>query len=204
MRLIKQWHVSIVLFISLIIISISGIIDLLTLIIVCLFVLTCLRILDLSMIIDHCLWKVYLLLVLSHNIGVALSASGLDQDISSLFQDLSIHLTINSGTSLLILIILGLITVTLTVFSGSATSVSVMLPIAYQIAKTLSLPISPSLLYITAISNVDLMTHFGYQTNLMIQSTGQYRCLDYLKLGSIITAIYLITLTLMTYAIGIR
>ena len=192
---IKQWHIATLLFLVSVCINISGLIDLLPLIVISLLVLSSMRILDIKTIIENCNWEVYFMLILSSNIGYGLTQSKLDVQISNLFKDF------HQFSTFVILLTVGFLTIVLTAFTSNSACVAIMLPITYQICLKLSMNPSPFLIYVTTLASVDFMTPFGYQTNLIIQPIGQYKCLDYLKLGSIITVFHYLILTSITYVI---
>ena len=192
---IKQWHIATLLFLVSVCINISGLIDLLPLTVISLLVLSSMRILDIKTIIENCNWEVYFMLILSSNIGYGLTQSKLDVQISNLFKDF------HQFSTFVILLTVGFLTIVLTAFTSNSACVAIMLPITYQICLKLSLDPSPFLIYVTTLASVDFMTPFGYQTNLIIQPIGQYKCIDYLKLGSIITFCHYLTLTSITYVI---
>jgi len=192
---IKQWHMATLLFVVSVCINISGLIDLLPLTVISLLVLSSMRILDIKTIIENCNWEVYFMLILSSNIGYGLTQSKLDVQISNLFKDF------HEFSTFVILLTIGFLTIVLTAFTSNSACVAIMLPITYQICLKLSLDPSPFLIYVTTLASVDFMTPFGYQTNLIIQPIGQYKCIDYLKLGSIITFCHYLTLTSITYVI---
>ena len=79
---IRQWYLSVFLFSLSILISICIDIDILPLLVISLLILTSLEILDLETIIKFSNWEVYLMLILSSNIGIAITTSGLDLKIS--------------------------------------------------------------------------------------------------------------------------
>ena len=135
------------------------------------------------------------MLILSSNIGYGLTQSKLDVQISNLFKDF------HQFSTFVILLTVGFLTIVLTAFTSNSACVAIMLPITYQICLKLSLDPSPFLIYVTTLASVDFMTPFGYQTNLIIQPIGQYKCIDYLKLGSIITVFHYLILTSITYVI---
>ena len=96
---------------------------------------------------------------------------------------------------------IGLYTIALTAFTSNSASVSIMLPITYQLCQKLKLSPSTPLLYVTVMASIDFLTPYGYQTNLIIQQIGGYKCIDYLKLGMIITIVYYFILTTITWII---
>lgn len=193
LKFLKQWHIALILFVISIGISISEIIGLLPLVVIDILILAALNILDADTIINSCNWSVYLLLVLSTNIGQVIIKSQLDLRLANLISNL------DQMPIFVIVLFIGFITILLTAFTSNAACVSILLPIVYRISQTMNISSSPLLLYVTALASIDFITPYGYQTNLIVQPIGKYKCIDYFKLGTILTIIYYIGLTIAVY-----
>lgn len=126
-----------------------------------------------------------LILVCSLAIGVALKNSG----AASLMVDGILWMTEGTGVmfSITLLFVLTLI---LTSMITNAAAVSIMFPIAMEMAQRLDAPFAPFFLGIAFAASGDFMTPIGYQTNLMIMGPGNYKFKDYFKIGLPLTLIY--------------
>ncbi len=88
--------------------------------------------------------------------------------------------------------ILSILFVIVTIFTNFLTnnaSVIVFMPIAINTAHALGLDPTPFAISIILAANVSFATPFGYQTNLLIMTPGQYKFSDYLRGGIPLTII---------------
>ena len=70
-------------------------------------------------------------------------------------------------------------------------------PIAYSAAHELGVNPLPFMMAIAFAASASYLTPFGYQTNLMVYSIGQYKFLDYIKIGLPLAIIYSIIVILL-------
>ncbi|MYF50538.1 MAG: SLC13 family permease, partial [Gammaproteobacteria bacterium] len=96
------------------------------------------------------------------------------------------------------LIVLGalmaLLAVLTNVVSNNAAAV-IGTPIAIGIANSLGLPPEPFVLAVLFGANMSFATPMAYQTNLLVMAAGNYRFLDFVRVGVPLTVIMLLTLT---------
>jgi di/tricarboxylate transporter len=136
-----------------------------------------------------------MVLVCSLAIGVALEKSG----TASLLANLII-----SGAKVFgpvgVMGGLFIITIMLTSLITNAAAVSIVFPIAMSIAEQMHLPYTPFFIAIAFAASGDFMTPIGYQTNLMVYGPGGYTFRDFLKVGTILTIVYIvICITFISY-----
>ena len=136
-----------------------------------------------------------MVLVCSLAIGVALEKSGT--------ATLLANLLITSAKALGPMgVIAGLfiITVMLTSLITNPAAVSIVFPIAMSIAEQMHLSYTPFFLAIAFAASGDFMTPIGYQTNLMVYGPGGYTFRDFVKVGAILTLLYIvICVTFISY-----
>ncbi len=134
---------------------------------------------------DNVEWKVIFLLAGIIPLGTALTKSGADQLLAngllSLTGEASLHLVVS---------ILFAVTVLFTgIVSNQATAV-LLLPIAFKVANDLSLPAEPLVMAILFGASSSFLTPVGYQTNAMVLGPGNYRFVDFLKVGGPLALIF--------------
>jgi di/tricarboxylate transporter len=136
-----------------------------------------------------------MVLVCSLAIGVALERSGTAALVANMI--------INSADALGpvgVLTMLFIATVLLTSLITNPAAVSIMFPVAMAIANQLEMQATPFFVAIAFAASGDFMTPIGYQTNLMVYGPGGYTFRDFVRVGAILTVLYIsISVTFITY-----
>lgn len=140
-------------------------------------------------------WKVIFLLAGALSMGVAMESSGLAAMISEHLKALFIA----SENTLVVLVLLYGITTILTEFLSNNASVALMIPIAASIGLAMGYNIQPLMLIIAFAASSSFMTPIGYQTNAMVYSAGNYRFIDFLKVGFPLKIIFAVLTVSMIY-----
>ncbi|MGC3948790.1 MAG: SLC13 family permease [Chryseolinea sp.] len=128
-----------------------------------------------------------LVLVCSLAIGVALEKSGT--------ADLLAHGLISVGKSMGpigVLTALFVATTFLTALITNTATVSIVFPIAMSMAEQMNLSYTPFFAAIAFAASGDFMTPIGYQCNLMVYGPGGYTFRDFIRVGSLLTLIYIV------------
>ncbi len=110
-------------------------------------------------------------------LGAAMSDSGAAAMIADTVLPQSIE------NPLIALAIVYVLTVLFTEVVTNNAAAILMIPIAQSYSERLEVSILPFAFAIMIAASASFMTPLGYQTNLMVYGPGQYRYLDYLKLG---------------------
>lgn len=127
-----------------------------------------------------------MVLVCSLAIGVALEKSGTAELIASVL--------ITTGRQLgpvAVLTALFLVTTLLTSLITNAAAVSIVFPIAMSMAEQLHLSSTPFFVAIAFAASGDFVTPIGYQTNLMVYGPGGYTFRDFVRVGTLLTVLYI-------------
>lgn len=128
-----------------------------------------------------------MILVCSLAIGIALEKSGTAQLLGNVL--------IASADSLGIvgvLTLLFVVTIMLTSLVTNPAAVSIMFPIAMSVADQMNIFYTPFFVAIAFAASGDFMTPIGYQTNLMVYGPGGYTFRDFVKVGALLTLMYII------------
>jgi di/tricarboxylate transporter len=89
---------------------------------------------------------------------------------------------------LVLLAVIYVLTVVFTEMISNAAVAATMLPLAVWLAREASVSPRPFIMAITLAASLSFLSPIGYQTNLMVMGPGNYRPLDYLRLGLPIAA----------------
>ena len=137
-------------------------------------------------------WKVIFLLAGVLTLGLALEKSGGALFMSSIL----IHLVGGFGNKALVSAFF-LLTLLLTNFMSNNATAALLAPIAILTAQSLGVNSRPFLMAVTFAASLSFMTPVGYQTNTMVMGPGNYKFMDYLKVGAPLDFILWILATLL-------
>ncbi len=134
--------------------------------------------------------SVFFVVVASLALGRALTETGATLYITELF------LFAMQGASPAIIVggLMLLLAVLTNIVSNNAAAV-IGTPIAIGIAQQLGLPAEPFVLAVLFGANMSFATPMAYQTNLLVMSAGNYRFLDFVRVGLPLIVLMLFTLT---------
>jgi di/tricarboxylate transporter len=120
-------------------------------------------------------------------IGREFNEAGGSQAIAQLFST-----TFAGAPLFLTLLVLGALTIALTVFLNNIATAIVMGQVGIEVATTLGIPADAALIMVLITCSCDFLTPIGHQNNVVVMRPGGYRFIDYPKVGAPLSLLVLI------------
>lgn len=178
-------RLAIVVSIALLLLGVTGLLDLFIAVFIGVMIHLVFKLTNFNLVKNNLDFDLLIILVSSLALGAAIQNSGVaNQIVNHLFLwkgDLPVWTTIT---------LLFIITLAFTTFITNAAAVTLMFPIAYQMAEAQSLDPKAFFVTIAFAASSDFITPIGYQTNLMVMGPGNYNFADYFKIGFPLLLIY--------------
>ena len=127
-------------------------------------------------------------------LGRALEASGAATSIATQLVDVTSRLGIPAEWTPYVL--LAVVYVLAMIFTEMITNIAVavmLIPVSIAVASAGGYDARPFIIAITLAASLSFVTPIGYQTNLMVMGPGGYRPRDYLKVGTPVALLMMIT-----------
>ena len=138
-------------------------------------------------------WSVLVVIGASLGLGKAMEASGAAQllgdsliEVAMPFGPLAVFAGVVVGTTLLTQIITN---------NGA---VALMFPVVFSLSETIGYDPRPFLIGMTLAGSMSLLTPIGYQTNLMVYGPGNYRFVDFFRVGGPLQVVLWMVIVLVT------
>lgn len=128
-------------------------------------------------------------------LGEALVVSGAANYITD-----NLFANANSWSPMLMLVGIFSVTFLLTSFVTNVAAISIIFPVVYSLSVTTTV-LAPQALFLTAAYGASccFITPYAYQTNLMVMELGNYKFLDYFKLGFFVSLFYALCYFIYAY-----
>lgn len=132
-------------------------------------------------------WPVLVVIGAALGIGRAMEATGAAHSLVT--GALSI---VGSNPWVALLIVYGVTSLLTEVITNNG-AVALVFPVTYGIAQQLNVDLMPFVMALMMAGSASFATPIGYQTNLMVYGPGGYRFGDFLKIGTMMNVLMLIT-----------
>ena len=130
-------------------------------------------------------------------LGQAVSSSGLADEISTILLN-----SIGSAGTFGAVVGVVVVTMVLTELITNAAAVALVFPIAIDIAERSGLDPRLMVMGAAVAGSASFLTPVGYQTNTMVYGPGGYRFTDYLRLGTPLSLLSVITVSVIVATLG--
>ena len=140
--------------------------------------------------------EIWMIVLGALTLAKALDNSGVAQLLAS-----QLELLLSGQSAYLALVVIFILTLVITELVTNSAAAALVFPIAYNIALALGVSPLPFVMAVAFAASGSFISPYGYQTNVMVYSAGNYKLMDIVRFGAPITLVYsVVILTLIPWA----
>ena len=185
LHLHPRWWLSTAVIPAVMILAATGVLPILTAVIVAVVVLLVLRVFTIQEAYKSVDWTVIFLLAAVLPLGLAMENTGLAAVIGHRLAAMAAPFGPGAALALVILA-----TILLTEMISNNSAAVLMVPIAFSLATELAVDPKPFMMAVAFAASMSFITPIGYQTNTMVYGPGAYRFTDYTRAGLPLTVVF--------------
>tara|TARA_A100001015_G_scaffold319896_1_gene444363 strand:- start:1579 stop:3468 length:1890 start_codon:yes stop_codon:yes gene_type:complete len=133
-------------------------------------------------------WRILMIIFGTLSLSIAMNNSGLARIIVNFFADL-----ISDTNPLIMIAVIYFVTSLFTEVMSNNASAVLVTPIVIGLANTMGVDPRPFIVAVMFGTSASFATPIGYQTNTYVYNIGNYRFSDFLKIGTIMNILMMIT-----------
>lgn len=139
--------------------------------------------------------EIWMIVLGALTLAKALDNSGVAQVLAS-----KMELLLSGQSAYLALVVIFILTLVITELVTNSAAAALVFPIAYNIALALGVSPLPFVMAVAFAASGSFISPYGYQTNVMVYSAGNYKLMDIVRFGAPITLVYsIVILTLIPW-----
>lgn len=132
---------------------------------------------------DSIKWDVLLVIASSIALGTAMNQSGAAQWIAELM------ISVAGSSPLVTIIMLFTLTAAFSAIISNLAAAVLLFPVALASSEQLGVSVTPLAVTLMVAASASFATPIGYQTNLMVYGPGDYRFMDFVRIGTPLTVV---------------
>jgi len=144
-------------------------------------------------------WPILIMLAAMIPLGTAVETTGTAQLVAT-----TLTTALPGGSAMSLVAAMLVLALAVTPFVNNASTMIVLGPVAIDAARAAGVAPEPLLIAVAMGASIDFLTPFGHHNNTLVMGLGNYRFVDFLRAGWLVTAAAAVTGTIFTVLIWTR